>query len=386
MGNKIKVPQHLENDDNDIKIQSVVNKILQNPTYREKLDKNQDVLYRFATALSIPEDLKATYLSTDWMQTVNLFKKNNADMPEPAPTSTIHKQNLLSHSSNVNEASEVVDVSDEELEFDTEAVYACNLGFFLIIIQQQFRLIMDTTVVKTLRKLVSPILSKLDILPEFGMFHSALMIGPWLIEWNDSSLCVPRKCVSQAALLSADVDALLSVEDIDNVTTRLSKVITHWNVNMKYKSRRSDSRIEGNCQDFVENVLAALGLKYNFDGAVGAFMKKLREDGTCKIQIEADPQFRKKFEFAERKNCFNSHKELDEFVLHLLQVDPEFDKNHKQEWMLLKAFDRALWLRHYKFNNDPKWMPHITEEEGGEPTMTCPFEDPKVTRSILFVK
>jgi hypothetical protein len=34
------------------------------------------------------------------------------------------------------------------------------------------------------RRIISPVLSKLDLMPEFGMFHSALMIGPWMIDWN----------------------------------------------------------------------------------------------------------------------------------------------------------------------------------------------------------
>ena len=41
---------------------------------------------------------------------------------------------------------------------------------------------------KNVRKLISPFLSKLDLFPEFGMFHSALMVGPWLIEWNNSGM------------------------------------------------------------------------------------------------------------------------------------------------------------------------------------------------------
>jgi hypothetical protein len=32
-----------------------------------------------------------------------------------------------------------------------------------------------TSAGKTFRKLISPVLSKLDVIPEFGMFHSALM-------------------------------------------------------------------------------------------------------------------------------------------------------------------------------------------------------------------
>lgn len=67
------------------------------------------------------------------------------------------------------------------------------------------------------RKMVSPVLSKLDLLPEFGMFHSALMIGPWMIDWNDSGICIPRKCVSQAALISADIGEIASEKKLDEI-------------------------------------------------------------------------------------------------------------------------------------------------------------------------
>jgi hypothetical protein len=42
----------------------------------------------------------------------------------------------------------------------------------------------QTTARKNFRTLISPILSKFDVFPEFGMFHSAIIIGPWLLEWK----------------------------------------------------------------------------------------------------------------------------------------------------------------------------------------------------------
>jgi hypothetical protein len=51
---------------------------------------------------------------------------------------------------------------------------------------------------KKLRKFLSPIITKFDTTQTFGLFHSALIIGPWYIEWNNSSLCVPRKTYSSA--------------------------------------------------------------------------------------------------------------------------------------------------------------------------------------------
>jgi len=91
----------------------------------------------------------------------------------------------------------------------------------------------NTEITKNFRKLLCPILSKFDVLPEFGMFHSALMIGPWLIEWNNSALCIPRKCVSKAALLSADIDSISTDKRVDEVVDILADVITEWNITKK---------------------------------------------------------------------------------------------------------------------------------------------------------
>jgi len=59
---------------------------------------------------------------------------------------------------------------------------------------------------KAIRKMLSPVLTKLDQQQQFGMFHSALVVGPWYLEWNNSSLCIPRKCYSSAAMLAADLE------------------------------------------------------------------------------------------------------------------------------------------------------------------------------------
>lgn len=41
---------------------------------------------------------------------------------------------------------------------------------------------------KALRKMLSPVMTKLDLQQQFGMFHSALVVGPWYLEWNNSSM------------------------------------------------------------------------------------------------------------------------------------------------------------------------------------------------------
>jgi len=67
--------------------------------------------------------------------------------------------------------------------------------------------------------------------------------------------------------------------------------------------------------------------------------------------------FREVFKIKEKSKKFNSHEELDTFIHYLQKSDMEFELKYKNEWVLLKSFDRAFWMRYYKFPNDAKWCP-----------------------------
>jgi hypothetical protein len=88
--------------------------------------------------------------------------------------------------------------------------------------------ICKSSVQKTLRKMLSPVLTKFDQQQQFGWFHSAFVIGPWYIEWNNSSLCIPRKCYSGAALIAADLQIAGGVKKIGSLSEAVDKVKTHF--------------------------------------------------------------------------------------------------------------------------------------------------------------
>lgn len=122
----------------------------------------------------------------------------------------------------------------------------------------------------------------------------------------------------------------------------------------------------------------------------GTFLKKIREEGKCEMEFEMDFEFRQKFNIKEKKVKFNTHLELDKFVMDLMKIDLELELKYKHEWALLKrfllifihlfcSFDRAFWLRHYKFPTNDKWTPYKEDE------CKCPFGDPSETYSIRFV-
>jgi hypothetical protein len=65
-----------------------------------------------------------------------------------------------------------------------------------------------------------------------------------------------------------------------------------------------------------------------------------------------DDNFRERFGFSERSLHFKNHQELDIFVNKLEIKDMHFQKHYPEEYMLLKAFDRAFWLRLFRARSD----------------------------------
>jgi hypothetical protein len=145
-----------------------------------------------------------------------------------------------------------------------------------------------------------------------------------LIVRNDSALCVPRKVVARAALLTADIDCIATIKEFKDVVDKLAEVICYWNKNMEYKDRGGDDK-GGNCQDFCTAVLKAIGVKVKFSPIVENFLQEMRKQGKCSMMFEMDATFREEFNKKEKKIEFKSHEQLDEFVLSL---GPEFQENY----------------------------------------------------------
>jgi len=202
---------------------------------------------------------------------------------------------------------------------------------------------------QSLKSFLSPVLSKLDVIPKLGMFHSALIVGPWLVEWNNSALCIPRKCLSRAAMLTADIDEITSLSNLEEVTQKLSEVIVQWNVSMQYKSNGGDKKIFGNCQDFIDAILSKLDIKLNFSGTpLGEFLTELKDSGRSNLNFKMNEDFMKNFQQKEKLIEFKTHKDLDLFLNNLLKIEPDFKNKYKSHWNFLKSFDRAFWMRYFK--------------------------------------
>lgn len=77
---------------------------------------------------------------------------------------------------------------------------------------------------KYMRQLLSPVLNAVPKLrKEFGMFHTALIVGPWYLEWTASSLVIPRRIGSEMAFIAADLDELASRNDFSDLADAVSR-------------------------------------------------------------------------------------------------------------------------------------------------------------------
>ncbi|KAL9641458.1 hypothetical protein ABK040_013383 [Willaertia magna] len=374
----------------------VEEKLLDNEVYRSRLQSNKPLLERFRNALCVKEDLIKTYLTTDWIETKNLTNEMLQEANKSFKQSSNFKESTVSSTSASNDVGVIIrnddDDSDEDLDekFEEAGILNNNQRKQTVKIKFVVAEVSHTKGKKAFRKLISPILSNFDTFPSLGMFHSAVIIGAWKLEWNNSALCVPRKCISNAALLTADLGSIETDESLESLVSKLADVIVKWNTTMSYKDRGGDKSKVGNCQDFVDCVLDAIGVSKDklSEGPLGEFLKDMREHGLCELVFKMSDSFRHKFNISEKSKKFTTHLELDTFVQELMDIDNDFQKNHGPEYNLLKSFDRAFWLKHLKFTENPDFSPITKEERDDEDQIVhvpnCPFKDPRETYSLFM--
>ncbi|KAL9644818.1 hypothetical protein ABK040_009276 [Willaertia magna] len=224
---------------------------------------------------------------------------------------------------------------------------------------------------RNFRRFLAPVLDTFDLVPQFGLFHSALIVGPWYLEWNDSSLIVPRKCYSGAAVLAADVERCFHGPQVGQALEKIGQVICDWNATMLYSQKKA------NCQHFVDELCRVLGIELKFKGALGEYCEKLRSNGSCKLNYYICKELKEKCGFEQDVIQFETHAQLDQFVKEILEKHSiyfDMSKSGQDDWLLLKSFDRAFWLRHFKTKKHDDFKPC----ESG-----CPFGDPSQSGSII---
>ncbi|KAL9656803.1 hypothetical protein ABK040_004339 [Willaertia magna] len=170
---------------------------------------------------------------------------------------------------------------------------------------------------KNVRHFISPLLDITGQLPNHGIYHSCLTVGPWMIDYTDCGLCIPRKIISKSAFLSVDVAEIRGIPNIESTIDVLSSAIQKWNTKVSYqrKSTRRESALfhdlsldelekfshsnelydVGNCQDFVDYLLDSLRIKPNFSECLLEFLHQLKVKGKPKQQLKLNEEFCNRF-------------------------------------------------------------------------------------------
>jgi hypothetical protein len=273
------------------------------------------------------------------------------------------------------EDDEITDSSsfDEITSAESETISAIGRSAFSVTPYSYLKVklviveIHHTSAQKTIRRLLSPLIDSFGI-SRYGMFHSALIVGPWYLEWNDSGLVIPRMCYAGAAILAADVDKYFKGPQVDVAVDKIASVISHWNSGRQYSSTGD------NCQTFIDELCAVLDIQLDFKGALGNFIQTLRKTGQCEPTYTCSSNMQKLLGIREPTRKFETHADLDTFVNHVRQKMPTYfdmDEVGKDDWMLLKSYDRAFWLRKHKEEENKAYHPH-----------DCPFNDPVSSGSL----
>ena len=128
------------------------------------------------------------------------------------------------------------------------------------------------------------------------------------------------------------------------------------------------------------DILHRLKIEFDFKGPIKNYLtKQIRTKGQSSIKFKPEKEFLEKFTIKTKEVEFKTHKELDQFVIDLIKTDENFKENYPDHYGLLKAFDRAFWLRHIKYPENDKYPPKTDNDN-----CICPFKDPHDTGTIII--
>jgi hypothetical protein len=250
----------------------------------------------------------------------------------------------------------------------------------------------ENPVFKTLRSLTSPILTSFHLNAQFGYFHTALIVGPYYLEWNSSSLCVPRTCYSKAAILCLDIGSGLGIGNSQQVIKKLATRIVEWNTTKTYS-------LKNNCQHFVEDLLGILDInvydQFQKNGRIHQLLSQIKNKGKADFKYYPSNELKELLKLEKNDMKFETHADLDKFVISIAKLitgdefldirDPNVKKSpYFEDLVILKSMDRSFWLRHFGMKDQPslEFEPLTRRNKSNVKVCNCPFGDPIDSNSM----
>jgi len=221
----------------------------------------------------------------------------------------------------------------------------------------QLQMQISNTVNRVYRAFVS---SENNNFAHYGLVHTALQIGPFIIHWVNTSLARFDPLGSRKALLAIDLGEFHSgnPEHVQQFKGIVNTAI-QWNLTKEYDTKSNNS------QKFARVLCKQLKLEApeKSNMAFKKYFRSLKQSGEKKpFYVDSNKE----------TITFNTHAELDNYCHDNYSTLYDSEKeNGGDEWALLKSFDRAFYFKLLRENNNAY-----------RPTACCPFGDPKVTGSF----
>jgi hypothetical protein len=189
---------------------------------------------------------------------------------------------------------------------------------------------------KKLKKyLLNSTLNKTGLLNKimpYGWFHTALIVGPWYLEWNSSSLCIPKKISSTSAFMVLDIDKEFTRKEFNEGIENLITEIAYWNNNLYYDN------VKANCQKFVHHLCKCLSIDLTknqiFEPRIREYLKIIKYSGSSTMVWKFPHRLKPVIKEYLVKNdddhiVIKSHQQLDSIVKSLLVPDNEINPDFK---------------------------------------------------------
>lgn len=231
----------------------------------------------------------------------------------------------------------VIPMGDIILDFDKERKLKGEIGdekfaLRLVLLEKRSEQdIMDESMSNILSPFGTMVKSRTS-----GKYHFAVAVGPWLIEWDEVSLIIPKKAYFNATFFIVETGFHIGNLDCDYAMSQLIGFSKLWN------STRLYSESTCNSWHMVKELFMALTGKTPTGPNADMFQQKGYIDG----MVVKVPKTLGLTEFAK----FDTHRDLEKFIATLENkgLMKDLKKTQSELSFMLSAYDRLFWLKYFK--------------------------------------
>jgi hypothetical protein len=203
-------------------------------------------------------------------------------------------------------------------------------------------------------------------------YQCSISIGPLVLGWNETELCIPQQNFSHETIFSIQ---LSKIELEEEMIEKLAKFIIRWNTKMGYSTKSKPGF--GDSKNFFTHLIKEINIdiQHQTSMLITNIFLNLKK-------FVPSENFRKKYKVEEFIKI-NDHYQLDSLLNSWVNVDPLFE-DCEQDLNYLKSMDRGFWMK-YEASKQLLEEEHSMALENSlcnSMEHKCPFLDPKKTKSF----